>query len=159
MERAGPVRSRSPPVLFPFRFPVPPRSVFSRSIHNFSHFRLLTQVAGERGLLSLVLDEYKKRRILEYNKQGYSLTKFLARVSATGSTARSRRAGSGRPSKITAVVKSIVEQRMQRDDETTAQQLHAILVANAGGKNRARAEKNGWTVPYNSRFTSVLKPV
>ena len=130
----------------------------------------------------MVLDEYKKRRILEYNKQGYSprrisellrqeqlsvshrgIAKFLARVSATGSTAR--RAGSGRPSKITAAVQSIVEQQMQRDDETTAQQLHAILVANgpgAGGKNRtgtAQAEKTGWTVPYNSRFTSVLKPV
>ena len=60
------------------------RSAPFRSIRFFrvpyiiiiSHFRLLSQVAGERGLLSLeermVLDEYKKRRILEYNKQGYS---------------------------------------------------------------------------------------
>lgn len=35
--------------------------------------------------------------------------------------------GSGRPSKITPVIKRIVEDRMQEDDETTAVQLFQLL--------------------------------
>ena len=35
--------------------------------------------------------------------------------------------GSGRPSKITAEVKTIFEERMRLDDETTAFQLHWLL--------------------------------
>ena len=35
--------------------------------------------------------------------------------------------GSGRPSKVTAAVKAIVDQEMRRDDETTAVQLYAVL--------------------------------
>ena len=40
-----------------------------------------------------------------------------------------RKPGSGRPSKITAEVKALVEQQMRKDDETTAYQLHALLVS------------------------------
>ena len=40
-----------------------------------------------------------------------------------------RRHGSGRPTKITAEVKRIVEAQMKLDDETTAQQLHALLTS------------------------------
>ena len=36
----------------------------------------------------------------------------------------------GRPSKICAVVMQLVEGQMQRDDETTAVQLHALLQHN-----------------------------
>ena len=36
--------------------------------------------------------------------------------------------GSGRPSKITDYVYQLVEQRMCEDDETTAMQLHELLV-------------------------------
>ena len=35
---------------------------------------------------------------------------------------------SGRPSKITAEVKALVERQMRHDDETTAAQLHVLLV-------------------------------
>ena len=35
--------------------------------------------------------------------------------------------GSGRPSKVTATVKAIVDQEIRRDDETTAVQLYTIL--------------------------------
>ena len=38
-----------------------------------------------------------------------------------------RRPGSGRPSKITAEIKAIVEAQMRVDDETTAFQLHRLL--------------------------------
>ena len=40
-----------------------------------------------------------------------------------------RKAGLGRPSKITMEMKAIVEVKMREDDETTAYQLHALLVS------------------------------
>ena len=40
-----------------------------------------------------------------------------------------RTPGSGRPSKATAEIKAIVEQRMREDDETTAYQLYQLLIA------------------------------
>ena len=39
-----------------------------------------------------------------------------------------RRPGSGGISKVTSLVKELVEEQMQRDDETTAYQLHQMLV-------------------------------
>ena len=54
--------------------------------------------------------------------------KFLQTFRQTGSIAR--RPGSGRPTKITADMKRLVEQQMREDDETTAVQLHALLVRN-----------------------------
>ena len=42
-----------------------------------------------------------------------------------------RTPGSGRPSKITAEVKALVERQMRHDDETTAAQLHVLLVRNS----------------------------
>ena len=39
-----------------------------------------------------------------------------------------RRSGLGRPTKLMASVKVLVEQRMRHDDETTAVQLHALLL-------------------------------
>ena len=50
---------------------------------------------------------------------------FLKTYHATGSI--SRRVGSGRPSKITAEIKKLVEDQMKIDDETTAYQLHEML--------------------------------
>ena len=44
-----------------------------------------------------------------------------------GSIARKR--GSGRLSKVTSRVKKLVEEQMQRDDETTPTQLHTFLVS------------------------------
>ena len=38
-----------------------------------------------------------------------------------------RQAGSGRLSEVTSQVKALVEQQMQKDDETTAHQLHQML--------------------------------
>ncbi len=39
-----------------------------------------------------------------------------------------RRPGSGRPTKMTAPVKALIEQQTSDDDETTAGQLHALLL-------------------------------
>jgi len=49
---------------------------------------------------------------------------FLKKSEETGSL--SRRSGSGGPTKITAEIKEIVEQQMQRGDETTAVQLYHL---------------------------------
>ena len=54
------------------------------------------------------------------------VAEFIHRCNATGTTAR--RAGSGRSSVITEEVKEIVEDAMRRDDETSASQLHVLLV-------------------------------
>ena len=87
---------------------------------------------------------YKRQRIIFYHNQVYKspawdvrrrllhaeglaasrrgISKFIAKYRETGSIGR--RPGSGRPSKITAEVKEIVEEQMQTDDETSAHQLH-----------------------------------
>ena len=92
----------------------------------------------------MVYSSYKKQRILSLYLQGLKaptiarllqkehlqctrvgVHKFLAHFEMTGSI--NRRSGSGRPSKITAEIKAIVEEQMQQDDETTAYQLHRLL--------------------------------
>ncbi len=50
---------------------------------------------------------------------------FIRRVEERGSLMRAP--GSGRPSKVVAAVKAIVDRQMQDDDETTATQIHTIL--------------------------------
>ena len=56
----------------------------------------------------------------------FGVHKFLIVYNESGSIAR--RPGSGRLPKVTAKVKALVEEQMQRDDETTAYQLHQMLV-------------------------------
>ena len=55
------------------------------------------------------------------------IAKFLSKYEETGLIARTP--GSGRPSRITAEIKALVEAKMQEDDETTALQLHVLLVS------------------------------
>lgn len=95
----------------------------------------------------MVLSLYAKQRIVYYYTQGYrtstrirrvlakedkiivtrvTIWKFLRGYAKSGSFARKE--GSGRPSKITAEVKEIVECQMKADDETTAIQLHKTLI-------------------------------
>ena len=92
----------------------------------------------------MVFSSYKQQRILYYHFQGvrpptiknflaregmtaskFGIRKFLKKYEETGSVRR--RIGSGRPTKVTAEIKAIVEEQMRSDDETTAHQLHAIL--------------------------------
>ena len=115
----------------------------------------------------MVYSAYTKRRILFYHSQNYKPTairkvlleeenivttrqgihRFLTVYRRTGSI--DRQPGSGRPSKASEAVKQIVELQMQKDDETTATQLHQLL--NAKGYTLSlstilRCRKSlGWT--------------
>ena len=98
----------------------------------------LSYIAGR-----VVYSEYKLQRILYHRLQGFKppticrlleeglrasrvgIAKFLKKYQETGSIAG--RPGLGRPSKITAEIKALVEQKMREDGETTAVQLHAML--------------------------------
>ena len=53
------------------------------------------------------------------------IAKFLKKFNETGCI--QRRPVSGRPSKISAEIKEIVEEQMRADDKTTATQLHRLL--------------------------------
>lgn len=116
--------------------------------------------------LARMYSSYKRQRILYHYKHGLSapgickrlneerltatrqgIRKFLNKFEKTGTIARSP--GSGRPSSITADVKALVEQQMRHDDETTAAQLHALLVREGHAINlrtvlRCRTDL-GWT--------------
>ena len=100
----------------------------------------------------MVYSSYKRQRIVYLHQQGLKppsickvlrteglkisargTYKFLKKYADTGSIGR--RPGSGRPSKITPVVKAIVDQQMEEDDETTAVQIHALLVKKVGAES------------------------
>ena len=92
----------------------------------------------------MVFSDYKKQRILFHHYQGkhkaptivrllrreglsasrQGVADFLKRFNNTGTI--KRKPGSGRPSKVTAEIKAIVEQQMRIDDETSATQLHTL---------------------------------
>ena len=93
----------------------------------------------------MVFSTYKKQRILHFASLGLKpptitkelekeklkcsrvgIYKFLKHYRAMGSTGR--RVGSGRPPKVTAEIKQILEHQMRLDDETTAHQLHRLLI-------------------------------
>ena len=91
----------------------------------------------------MVFSEYIKLRIVYHHnnglklytiakllleEEGIAVWKFLKMYKETGSTGR--RAGSGRISKVTRRVKDLVNQQMEDDDETTATQLHRMLIEN-----------------------------
>ena len=93
----------------------------------------------------MVFSCYVKQRILWYDSQGLrpptiaqklleedgikvsrrGVLKFLTVYKVTGTICR--QPGSGRPLKVTAEIKAIVERQMELDDETTAHQLHCLL--------------------------------
>ena len=94
----------------------------------------------------MVYTSYVKLRILYYHFQGlkpytiarvleeegmkvprFGVHKFIQHCDECGSI--DRKAGSGRPSKITTQVKGLVHQQ-EKDDETTAYQLHHMLIEN-----------------------------
>lgn len=95
----------------------------------------------------MVYTSYVKIRILYYHFQGlkpytiarvleeegvkvswFGVHKFIQHYDECGSI--DRKAGSGWPSKITTQVKGLVDQQMEKDDETTAYQLHHMLIEN-----------------------------
>ena len=78
---------------------------------------------ASRGLKSPAIAKELQKEGLKCSRIG--IYKFLKKYEATGSIRR--RVGSGRPSKVTAEIKEIVERQMRTDDETTAYQLHRLL--------------------------------
>ena len=91
----------------------------------------------------MVYSMYKKQRILYHHFRGFKpptivkllredmkasrwgVAKFLKWFREDDTILRWVR--TGRPSKVTAEVKAIVEEQMRLDDETTAFQLHRLL--------------------------------
>ena len=111
-------------------------SVGTYTVLAMTYFQKISQMA---------YTNYVKLRILHHHFQGlkpytiakelqkegirvsrFGVHKFLIMYAETGST--TRRPGSGRLSIITSCVKQMVEEQMQQDDETTAYQLHRMLV-------------------------------
>ena len=94
----------------------------------------------------MVFSSYKLQRILYHSLRGHrpptisrllrqedlkasrvGIAKVLKKYRETGCVGR--RYGSGRPSKITTEIKAIVNEQMRKDNETTATQLHTLLVS------------------------------
>ena len=94
----------------------------------------------------MVYSEYQLKRILALRERGLKVPTihkilvreglpctrvgvhaFLQRFEASGCLMR--RPGSERPSKVTSEIRAMVEQQMRLDDETTAYQLHRLLVS------------------------------
>ena len=88
------------------------------------------------------------------------IAKFLKYNKESGSIGR--KPGSGRPSKITAEMKKIVEEQMQLDDETTAHQLHQLLVSkgfNISLRTVLRCRTSlGWTF-RGSAYCQLIREV
>ena len=78
-----------------------------------------------RGLKAPTITQYFQAENIDCARQNVAI--FIKKYSQTKSICR--RSGSGRPSKITAEVKAIVEEEMRKDDETTAHQLHRLLLS------------------------------
>ena len=86
--------------------------------------------------------------------------KLLCRFSDTGCILR--RPGSGRPSKMSEEIMVFVEEQMEKDDETTAHQLHELLKAKGFGISlrtvlRCRT-KLGWTF-RGSAYCQLIRDV
>ena len=105
---------------------------------------------------------YKRERILHFARMGYKplticrmlreeglianrmgIHKFLQKHRETNNI--ERRPGSGQPTKMTAPVKALVDQRMRDDDETTAVQLHALLLHHGHTMTLRCCAALGWT--------------
>lgn len=119
--------------------------MYSVSLLVIGLWKVLTEHTA--ACLQMVYSSYKKLRILHYYSQGYKpytiskllesneglkvsrfgVAKFIKHYEQTG--AISRKPGSGRPSKVTREIKLVVEEQMNKDDETTAYQLHSLLVS------------------------------
>ena len=117
-------------------------SVFARVSSSSSlRERLISVFPFER----MVFTSYVKQRILSHYLRGHcaptiacllreeslaasrsGVDRFLKKFEETKCI--SRTPGSGRPTKATAEIKAIIEQKMHEDDETTAYQLHQLLI-------------------------------
>ena len=85
---------------------------------------------------------------------------FLKQYEQTGSIRQ--RSGSGHPSKIAGEIKGTVEQEIKTDDETTAYQLHQLLVSrgyNFSIRTALRCRKQlGWTFCISAYCQVIREP-
>lgn len=138
-------------------------------------FYLYRQNLGMPALYS----SYKYQRILYYSGKGFKpytiarvlreenlrasrngIAKFFKKHKRTGTTRVLP--GLGRPSVITSEMKQLVDQQMERDDETTATQLHRMLVE-AGHRVSLRTvlrcrRQLGWTF-RGSKYCQLVREV
>ena len=100
---------------------------------------------AEKGLNAPAISRALAEEGLTYSAKSVYL--LLRKLVAQQSIAR--RPGSGRPSKITARVMVLIEEQMQKDDETTAPELDRLLQANGIKLSRStilRCRRQlGWT--------------
>ena len=94
----------------------------------------------------MIYSWYTKKQIIYFYEQGYcapsiarllleedivasrvGVAKLIGRYQQTRTIVR--HPGSGRPTVITPEMKTIVEEQMRSDDETTAAQLHSLLTS------------------------------
>ena len=127
----------------------------------------------------MVYSDYVKLRILFYYRKGHKAPTIYKRLRSEGleCTRESihrflkryeiyrsihRKPGSGRLSSITAVIKALVEQQMQTDDETTAYQLHKLLTSlgyKVSVRTVLRCRKDlGWTF-RGSAYCQLIRDV
>ena len=79
------------------------------------------------------------------------ISKFLTKFEKTGSIGP--RMGSGRPSKLTAETKKLVEDQMHSDVETTVYQLHMLLTS----KDKSIFPRAVYSLIENKLFSNVCK--
>ena len=96
--------------------------------------------------LRMVYSWYTKKRIIYYYEQGHrapliarllleedivasrvGIAKLIGRYKRSGTIVRCP--GSGRATIITPEIKTIIEEKMRLDDETTTEQLHVLLMS------------------------------
>ena len=85
------------------------------------NYKIIARIYGEGSKFTMAtflsLDARSRRGI----------AKFLQRYAKTGTIGRKQ--GSGPRPKITEEIRALIEERMRSDDETSAVQLHSMLVA------------------------------
>ena len=96
--------------------------------------------------LRMVYSWYTKKRIIYYYEQGHrapsiarllleedivasrvGIAKLIGRYKRSGTIVRCP--GSGRATIITPEIKTVIEEKMRLDDETTTEQLHVLLMS------------------------------
>ena len=93
-----------------------------------------------------------------FKTSSVEIAKFLKKFNVTGCIIR--RSGSGHPSKVTVEIKVIVNEQMKIDNETTANQLHTLLV-NCGYRLSLRTilrccTSLGWTF-HGSSYCQLIR--
>ena len=68
-----------------------------------------------------------------------------------------RTPGSGRPSKITAEVKALVERQMRHDDGTTAAQFHVLLVRSGFAMEQYYGAEHIWAGLFRSSYCQLIR--